>query len=282
MKLLTRMAKSFVAGETIDDATKAVKKLNEKSIMATLDVLGEHVKDKETADSAVQAYLEALDVIPKAGINSHVSLKLTQMGLDIDPEYCYQNVAKIVGKAKENGNFVRIDMEGSTHTQKTLDIFYRLKERSDNVGIVIQAYLYRSEKDIQDLNRIKAKVRLCKGAYKEPKEIAIKKMKDIRANFIKLMEMLFRDGIYPAIGTHDDTIIDWAKEYMASHNILSDQCEFQYLYGIRNRTFQKLAEQGYRVRCYVPFGDQWLPYFLRRLRERKENVFFVFKNLFKK
>ncbi len=282
MKFLTRMARSFVAGETIGDAIKAVKKLNEKSIMATLDFLGESVKDRETADMAVQAYLDLLEAIPKAGINSHASLKLTQMGLDINQEYCYENITKIVSKAKEHGNFVRIDMEGSPHTQLTLDIFYRLREKFDNVGIVIQAYLFRSERDVQDINKIKAKVRLCKGAYKEPKEIAIKKMKDIRANFIKLAEMLFREGVYPAIATHDDKLIKWTKEYAASHNIVSDRYEFQYLYGIRNKTFQKLAEEGYRVRCYVPFGTHWLPYSLRRLRERKENVFFFLKSFFKK
>jgi proline dehydrogenase len=282
MKLLTRMARSFVAGETVDEAIKAVRKLNEKNIMATLDVLGEGVKDRETADKAVQAYLDLLESIPQAGINSHASLKLTQMGLDIDLEYCYENMVKIVGKAREHGNFVRIDMEGSPHTQRTLDLFKRIREKSDNVGIVIQAYLFRSEQDIQDLNRIKAKVRLCKGAYKEPKEIAIKKMKDIRANFIKLAEMLFREGVYPAIGTHDDKLIKWTKEYAVSHSITASQFEFQYLYGIRNKTFQKLAEEGYRVRCYVPFGTHWLPYFMRRLRERKENVFFVVKNFFKK
>lgn len=282
MKLLTRMARSFVAGETVDDAIKIVRKLNDKSVMATLDVLGESVKDRETADKAVQAYLDLLEAIPKSGINSHVSLKLTQMGLDIDPEYCYQNIVKIVSKAKEQGNFVRIDMEGSPHTQRTLDLFCRLREKFDNVGIVIQAYLFRSEKDVQDLNRIKAKIRLCKGAYKEPKEIAIKKMKDIRANFIKLTELLFREGVYPAIATHDDKLIKWAKEYAASRSIGTDRYEFQYLYGIRNKSFQKLAQEGYRVRCYVPFGTHWLPYFSRRLRERKENVFFVLKNFFKK
>jgi proline dehydrogenase len=282
MNLLTRMALSFVAGETTEEALKQVKKLNEKGIMTTLDVLGESVKDKETAEKAVNAYLDLLDAIPKAGVNSHVSLKLTQMGLDIDTEYCFDKVAKIVGKAKQTGNFVRIDMEGTPHTQRTLEIFYRLRQKYENVGIVIQAYLYRSEKDVGDLNKIKAKVRICKGAYKEPKELAIKKMKDIRSNFIKLAELLFREGVFPAIATHDDRLIKWTKEYVASNHISSDKYEFQYLYGIRNRTFQKLAADGYSVRCYVPFGTHWLPYFLRRLRERKENVFFVVKNLFKR
>jgi proline dehydrogenase len=282
MKLLTRMALSFVAGETVEDAIKAVRKLNEKGIMTTLDVLGEGVKDKETAAKAVQAYLDLLDAIPRAGINSNVSVKLTQMGLDIDTEYCYENMVRIIGKAVELNNFVRIDMEGSPHTQRTLDLFYRLRQKFENVGVVIQAYLYRSEKDIQDINRVKGKVRICKGAYKEPKEIAIKKMKDIRRNFLRLAEMLFQDGVYPAMATHDDKLIKATKAYVAEHNISPDAFEFQFLYGIRNKTQQKLAEEGYQVRTYVPFGTHWLPYFLRRLRERKENVFFVVKNLFKR
>lgn len=282
MKLLTRMARSFVAGETIQDAIKNVKKLNNKGIMATLDVLGESVKDKKTAEQAVSAYLDLLDAIPKAGVDAHVSLKLTQMGLDIDTEYCYRNIERIVGRAKGLGNFVRIDMEGTPHAQRTLDLFYRMHQKYDNVGIVVQAYLYRTEKDVRDLNKIRAKVRICKGAYKEPPDLAIKKMKGIRANFIKLSEMLFKEGVYPAIGTHDDRLIDWTKEYAAANTIAADKFEFQYLYGIRNKTFQELAREGYRVRCYVPFGTYWLPYTLRRFRERKENVFFVFKNFFKR
>ena len=281
MKLLTWMARTFVAGDTIAQAVKAVKKLNQKKVMATMDVLGESVKDKETAEKAVSAYLELLEAIPRAGIDSHVSLKLTQMGLDIDTEYCYQNVRKIVQKARELGNFVRIDMEGTPHTDRTLDIFYRLIKDFDNLGIVVQAYLYRTMKDIQELNRIKAKVRICKGAYKEPKELAIQKMKDIRANFIKLTEILLRDGVYPAIGTHDDKLINWTKEYTAANAILNDRFELQYLYGIRTKTFRKMAEEGYRVRCYVPFGTHWLPYTLRRLRERKTLIFLV-KNVFKR
>jgi proline dehydrogenase len=282
MKLLTRMAKSFVAGETVEDAFKAVKKLNEKGIMATLDVLGESVKNKEDSDKAVASYLDVLDAIPRAGVNSHVSLKLTQMGLDIDDEYCFENMVKILSRAKQYNNFVRFDMEGSPHTQRTLNIFYRVREKFDNVGIVIQAYLHRSEKDIEDLNRAKAKVRLCKGAYKEPKEVAIKKMEIIRENFMTLAKILFERGVYPAIATHDDKLIQATKDYVAEHNISRDSFEFQLLYGIRSKTQQRLAEEGYKVRVYVPFGTHWLPYFYRRLRERKENVFFVIKNLFKK
>jgi proline dehydrogenase len=282
MKFLTRMAKSFVAGETVEDAFKAVKKLNEKGILATLDVLGESVKNREDSDKAVAAYLNLLDAILRAGVSSHISLKLTQMGLDIDDEYCFENMVKILSRAKERNNFVRFDMEGSPHTQRTLNIFFRVREKFDNVGIVIQAYLHRSEKDIEDLNRAKAKVRLCKGAYKEPKEVAIKKMKSIRENFMKLAKMLFERGVYPAIATHDDKLIQATKDYVAEHNISKDDFEFQLLYGIRSKTQQRLAEEGYKVRVYVPFGTHWLPYFYRRLRERKENVFFVIKNLFKK
>ncbi len=283
MKFLTRLAKAFVAGETPEEAMRVVRNLNQKNITATLDVLGENVTNKEEAERAVQSYLDLLDTINEAGVKSHVSLKLTQMGLDIDDEYCYQNMVKIVSKAKEYGNFVRIDMEGSDYTQRTLDIFYRLhKDFNDSVGIVIQAYLFRSEKDIEDLNKVKARVRLCKGAYKESHTIAYKKMKDIQQNFIKLTISLFSNGNYPAIATHDDLLIEWTKNFVKEKGISNDQFEFQMLYGIRTKTQEKLAKEGYNIRIYIPFGTHWLPYFYRRLRERKENVWFVVKNLFKK
>jgi proline dehydrogenase len=282
MKLLTRLARSFVAGETIADALKAVEKLNQKGIMATLDVLGESVTIKENSDRAVQSYLDLLDAIHETGVDSHVSLKLTQMGLDIDDEYCYTNMVRILQRAKEYNNFVRFDMEGSPHTQRTLDIFSRTRAQFDNVGIVVQAMLHRTEKDVEDLNKIGAKVRLCKGAYKEPKEIAIQKMSLIRENFMKLADMLFREGVYPAIATHDDKLIQATKDYAAEHGVSKEDFEFQFLYGIRVKTQQRLVEEGYRTRIYVPFGTHWLPYFYRRLRERKENVFFLLKNLFKK
>jgi proline dehydrogenase len=281
MKLLTWMARTFVAGETIETALKRVGKLNEQGVMATLDILGESVKDRETAEKAVRSYLNLLDAIRTAKVDSHVSLKLTQMGLDIDTDYCLQNVDKIAARAKELANFVRIDMEGTPHTQRTLDIFYRLRQSYDNVGIVVQAYLYRTEKDVRDLNAIQAKVRLCKGAYKEPPDLAIKKMKDIRAHYVKLAEMLFKEGVYPAIATHDDQLIKWTKEYTAAHAIAADKYELQYLYGIRSKTFRDLAAEGYRVRCYVPFGTHWLPYTLRRLRERK-TILFLIRNFFKR
>jgi proline dehydrogenase len=276
------MAKSFVAGETPDEALKVVNKLNQRGITATLDVLGESVKIRGDSEKAVQDYLDLLDSIKQKSVDSHVSIKLTQTGLDIDDEYCYQNMEKIVSRAKKYHNFVRFDIEGSPHTQRTLDIFYRIREKYDNVGMAIQAYLYRSERDIQNLNRVKAKVRICKGAYKEPRDIAIKRMKDIRENFMRLTKMLFEDGTYPAIATHDDKLIQATKDYAAEQGISKRDFEFQLLYGIRTKTQQRLAEEGYNVRIYVPFGTHWLPYFYRRLRERKENVFFVLKNLFKR
>ncbi|MCJ7613005.1 MAG: proline dehydrogenase family protein [Candidatus Aminicenantes bacterium] len=282
MKLLTRMARAFVAGYTVDEALKQVQKLKDKGIMVTLDILGEAVEDKPMCDKAVQDYLDLLKKLAEVKSEAHISLKLTQMGLAIDDEYCIQNMVKIIGLAKISGRFVRIDMEGSAVTERTLKIFYRLRQQFDNAGIVVQAYLYRTEKDVRNINALKAKVRLCNGAYKEPKEVAIKKMKAIRVNFIKLAEMLFREGVYPAIATHDSKLIKWTKAYTAENKIKNSDWEFQFLYGIRNKTQRKLAEEGYRVRTYVPFGTHWIPYFYRRLRERKENVFFLTKNFFKR
>jgi proline dehydrogenase len=250
--------------------------------MATMDILGESVEKREDSDKAVQGYLDLIDAISTSGIESHVSLKLTQMGLDIDNEYCYENMIKIVGRAKKHDIFVRFDMEGSPHTQRTLDIFTRVRELYDNVGIVVQSMLFRTMKDIKDLNKMGAKVRLCKGAYKEPADIAHKKMKDIRNSFIEQAVILFKEGEYPAMATHDDKLIQWTKEYTAEHSIPAGDFEFQMLFGIRPKTLQKLAEEGYNARVYIPFGTHWLPYFIRRLRERKENVWFLIKNLFKK
>jgi proline dehydrogenase len=282
MRLLTRMARSFVAGYNVEDALKQVQKLKDKGIMVTMDILGEAVTERSMADKAVQDYLGLLTKLAEVKSEAHISVKLTQMGLGIEDEYCYQNLVKLLSLAKTSGRFVRIDMEGSAVTQRTLDIFTRLRKQFDNVGIVIQSMLRRSEQDIRDLNKLKVKVRLCKGAYKEPKEVAFKKMKDIRVNFIKLSELLFKDGVYPAIATHDTKLIKWTKAYAAENKIDTKDFEFQLLYGIRNKTQRQLAKDGYRVRTYVPFGTHWIPYFYRRLRERKENVFFLAKNVFKK
>lgn len=282
MSILTYFARAFVAGEKVSDAVKAVKKLNEKRIMATLDVLGENVKDAKMAENAVNSYIELLDVIAREGINSNVSLKLTQMGLDIDYMFCLENIRKIAKKAEETGNFVRIDMEGSFYTQRTIDLFKEVFKDFKNVGIVIQAYLKRSYEDVKELNHLGTKIRLCKGAYKEPAEIAYKKMREIRENFLKISELLFSNGNYPAIATHDTYLIKRIKEMAKEMRKRPEDFEFQMLFGIRPRTQERIAQEGYRMRVYVPFGTHWLPYFYRRLRERKENVFFVLKNLFKR
>ena len=275
------LAKRFVAGQNIEEAVRVVRALNEKAISATLDVLGENVEDRQAASNAVSSYITALDWIRKARLRSNVSLKLTQMGLDIDRAFCHSNLARICEQAAACHSYVRIDMEGSDYTEKTISVFLDLFRSYKNVGIVIQAYLYRSQQDLQRLIEIGARVRLCKGAYKEPAHIAIQKMPEIRANFRKLAEMLLLHGNYPAIATHDDALICWAKDYSRSHNIGKEKFEFQMLYGVRSETQRSLAQEGYNMRVYVPFGSHWLPYFYRRLRERRENVYFVLKNLFK-
>jgi proline dehydrogenase len=276
------LAKRFVAGEEFHAVIPVIQRLNGKGLEATVNMLGEHVKDQSEADRAVKEYVAVLDRVRRNGLRTNVSIKPTQMGLDIDQELCYKNVAQVAEKAAECENFIRLDMEGSPYTQRTLDLFFRLFERYQNVGIVIQAYLHRSEEDIDALNQIKARVRLCKGAYKEPPGVAIQQMDDIRKNFLKLAEKLLTNGHYPGIATHDDILIGGVKRLAATQGIGADRFEFQMLYGLRSAAQEKIAQEGYRMRVYVPYGPEWMPYFYRRLRERKENVWFVVKNLFKK
>jgi proline dehydrogenase len=220
------------------------------------------------------------NAIAKSGVNSNVSIKLTQMGLDISDEFCYENVSRILDKATALKNFVRVDMEGSPYTERTLQLVYRWHEKYPNMGTVIQAALLRSEKDIAELNRRKITVRLCKGAYKEPAEVAFQRKQDVNANYVKLTEMLLKDGVYPAIATHDDKMIAAAHELAKKYGRGKDDFEFQMLYGINRSGQRKIAEQGYRMRIYTPWGTHWFPYYYRRLRERKENIFFIFRHLF--
>ena len=270
-----------MAGTNVEQAIQAVRNLNDSGIRSTLDVLGENVTERGTAENAAASYLLALDSIQRSGVEANVSLKLTQMGLDIDPRFCLANLVRICEKAAGQGNFVRIDMEGSRHTEATLVLFHDLFRTHSNVGIVIQAYLRRSQADLERLNAVKARVRLCKGAYREQPETAFQRMSEIRDNFKKLAESLLLQGEYPALATHDDLLISWTKEFVQSRGIGKDRFEFQMLYGVRPETQRRLVRDGYRVRVYVPFGTHWLPYFYRRLRERKENVLFVLRNLFK-
>lgn len=283
MKLPFALAKRFVAAKTFDGTIPKIKALNEKGIKVTLDLLGENVKEKTTADDTVEIYKELLQKIHEAGLKSTISIKLTMLGMDIDQEYCKKNLFDLLDLAKELNSFVRIDMEGSDYTQQTIDIFKdAFKKYGKHVGIVIQAYLHRTKKDISELAELGADIRLCKGAYKEPERIALQNMPDIREAFKNYAKILFEKTKYPRIATHDDELINWVKEYTQKKNISKDRFEFQMLYGLRQETMEEFASDGYNARIYVPYGTMWFPYFKRRLMERKENIFFVLKTLFKK
>lgn len=281
-----RMSRRFVAGETLEEAIEAIRSLNQRGILATIDHLGENVTSEEEARQAMEEYLRALDGLAESGVDSGVSLKLTQMGLDIDQSFCQGNVAQIVEEAKRHGIFVRIDIEGSPHTERTIQVYRALRQRYDNVGMAIQSYLYRSEDDVRQMIPQGANIRLCKGAYDEPPDIAFPDKRDVDANLIKLTEMLLTEearkaGCYPALATHDEKIINWCKEHVQREGIGKEEFEFQMLYGIRPQLQQELADQGYSVRAYVPYGNSWYPYWMRRLAERPANLLFLLKNLFK-
>jgi proline dehydrogenase len=279
MRALTYLARRFVAGERMPEAVESVRRLNGNGILATLDVLGEAVTDRAEAESASRDYLSLMDEISRQGIRSNVSLKLSQMGLEIDTEFCLSLMRTVLAKAKSCGSFVRIDMESSALTQRTLDVFTRLHREYGNVGIVLQSYLHRSEGDARELAALRAPVRVCKGAYKEPASLAYQSMDDIRRSFRTMVEILLQGGSNVAIATHDEELIRWAADWTTREGIPRDRFEFQMLYGLRRKRARQLAEAGYRVRIYVPYGTHWLPYFMRRLRERKENIFFVLKGL---
>src|SRR5262245_30185770 len=276
-----RVTHRFIAGENIDDAIAAVLELNRAGMTATFDHLGESTSSRAEAESDVREYLRVLGRIEDVGVNSNVSVKLTQLGLDIDEDYCLRNARRIVEAAKRYNNFVRIDMEDSSKTDATLRIFKRLYDEYGNVGIVLQAYLYRTEKDVDDVLAMGARIRLCKGAYKEPAEVAFPEMLDVNANFVKLMRKLLTSGIYHGIATHDERMIAATREFAAREGVSRDAFEFQMLYGVRRDLMLRLAQEDYRVRTYVPYGEHWYPYFMRRLAERPANVWFVLKNLLK-
>lgn len=283
MKLPFVLAKRFVAGESFDQTNPKVKALNSKGIKVTLDLLGENVEDRQTADETVDNYIKLLNNIDDSGLDSTISIKLTMMGLDIDRNYCKENLFKLLDVARENDQFVRIDMEGSDYTQLTIDIFKEaFQEFGKHVGIVIQAYLHRTKEDIRELAELGADVRLCKGAYKEPKDIALQNMDDIRSAFKEYAKVLLKKTPYPRIATHDDELINWTKQYTNENDIGPSRFEFQMLYGLRQETMGEFVSNGYNARIYVPFGTMWFPYFKRRLMERKENIWFVLSTLFQK
>jgi len=281
MELSRRTARRFVAGETIQEAVEAISRLNDQGFSATIDYLGENVSSENDALRATNEYLQALDEIQKKSADSNVSLKLTQFGLSIHEEMTSANVERVVLRARDYNNFVRVDMEGSPHTDSTLRIFRSLRQKYENVGIVVQAYLYRTEKDIEDLLQLKSRIRLCKGAYKEPPTIAFKKKIDTDRNYIQLMKILLKSGIYHGIATHDPAMIQATKKFAKTERIANEQFEFQMLYGIRRDLQSQLIHEGYKLRVYVPYGEEWYSYLMRRMAERPANLFFVVRNLFR-
>jgi len=278
VRAFTFLARRFVAGETAADAVTAGRRLHAKGIKATFDLLGEDVLDREAALRCAEQNRELLRAIPDA-IERNISIKLTTLGLDISEDFCLEQTAGILAEARKLAGFVRIDMEGSKHTQRTLDAFRKLRKDYDNVGIVLQAYLHRTRDDVQECVRKGDRVRLCKGAYKEPAEVALQAMDDIRANFERCAERLLGEGNYPALATHDESLVKHVLDWTSGNKVGKERFEFQMLYGLRPHRWEQLVADGYNFRVYVPFGTHWFPYFYRRLRERRENVFFVLRSL---
>jgi proline dehydrogenase len=276
-----RLATRFVAGDTLDQALAVSRRLNGEEITVTLDHLGESVTSLEEAAAARDVYLRTLSAIHDSGIRGNVSLKLTQFGLDFSYDQCLANVEQLVRRADSLESFVRVDMESSEYTDRTLELVENLHARYPRVGVVIQSYLYRSKADVEKLCDRRIRVRLCKGAYLEPHTVAFPNKKDVDQSFIELMRILLDRGEYPAIATHDPAMIDATKEYAAARKLPKDAFEFQMLYGIRRDLQTQLVREGYRLRLYVPFGKAWYPYYMRRMAERPANVLFILRNLFR-
>ena len=280
--LARRLSTRFVAGETLEDALAVARKLNAEGISVTLDHLGESVSTLEEAAEARDVYLRTLNALHGNGIEGNVSLKLTQFGLDLCAEQCLANVEILVRVAAEIGSFVRVDMESSDYTDRTLDLVHTLHARHGAVGVVIQSYLYRSQADVERLCGAKIRVRLCKGAYLEPAAVAFPRKSDVDRSYLDLTRYLLQHGVYPALATHDEAVIRQICRFVADRQIPLDSFEFQMLYGIRRDVQRRLVAGGYRVRLYVPFGKAWYPYYMRRLAERPANVFFMLRNLFRR
>ncbi|HEV7397930.1 MAG TPA: proline dehydrogenase family protein [Pyrinomonadaceae bacterium] len=278
-KLTTR----FVAGEDIDEAVDAIRRINSNGCSASFDHLNESVNSAAETKAEVDEYLHILEQIDATGINSNVSIKLSQFGLIIDPELAYRNARVVVEEAARRGKFVRIDMEGSDVTQTTIEIFKRLRSEFglNDVGIVLQSYLYRTHKDAQDLLKIPARIRICKGAYSEPPEVAYAEKKDTDENYVKVMQLLLSSGVYHGIATHDPKMISATIDFAQKEGVGKEAFEFQMLYGVRRDLQTQLARDGYNLRVYVPYGKHWYPYFMRRLAERPANIWFIMKNLLK-
>jgi proline dehydrogenase len=278
-KLTTR----FVAGENIDEVVQYIRAINQEGCSASFDHLNESVGSPDEAEQEVAEYLRILGRIDETGIDSNVSIKLTQFGLGLDPELAYKNARRVVEDAHRRGNFVRVDMEDSPVTQVTIDVFKRLRAEFGlkDVGIVLQSYLRRTVADAEELIKLPARIRICKGAYNEPPEVAFPDKKDVDENYVRVMKLLLSSGTYHGIATHDPKMIDATIDFAAREGIAKDKFEFQMLYGIRRDLQRQLAHDGYNMRVYVPYGKHWYPYFMRRLAERPANIWFVLKNLFK-
>jgi len=290
-RMMTRLAKKyglrlgaarFVAGSSLEEAVEAIKAINEKGLAVTVDYLGEFIDNKADTVERVNQCIKMIEVISKEKLDAQLSVKLTSMGLDLSRELALENMKKILSKAEECQVFVTIDMEDYSRCQMTIDIFKELRQQYDYLGTVIQAYLYRAQQDIQDLKKLKPHLRLVKGAYKESPEVAFPVKKDVDENLIKLIKMHMLNGNYTAVASHDDRMIEETIKFVKEKNIPLSQFEFQMLYGIRPERQQELADKGYLMRVYLPYGTDWYGYFMRRLAERPANVWFVIKGLIKK
>lgn len=276
----TGFATRFIAGETVDNAIAAARAIEARGMTHTLDHLGESVRTLSEAERATRDYIQIIDRVAETGIDRNLSLKLTQLGLDVDRAICVDNLRRILAAAERRGFFVRIDMESSQYTTATLEIFELVwKHGSRNVGVVLQSCLYRTEQDLARVNALGARVRLVKGAYREPKTVAYQAKSDVDHAYLRLARILLLEGNYPAIATHDEAIISDVRRFTAEQSIALDRFEFQMLYGIRRDLQAALTAAGYRMRIYIPFGSEWFPYFMRRLGERPANVWFVIKNV---
>ncbi len=275
------MSERFVAGDNLDQAVAAARVCNQNGMMVSLDLLGESVTNADEARLARDAYLEIFDRIASEKLDANVSMKLTQLGLDLSDDLAQELLESIVARATELKNFARVDMEGSAYTERTINLVKRVRAKTSAVGVVVQAYLRRTGDDVGPLLAAGCRLRLCKGAYKEPAEIAFPAKSDVDANYVRLMKQILPSGVYHGIATHDPKMIDATKQFVAENKISRDSFEFQMLYGIRTDLQAQLVREGYRMRVYIPYGRDWFPYFMRRLAERPANVLFFVKNFFR-
>ena len=273
-------AKRYIAGVKLDDAVRVVKELNAKGIVATMDVLGEAVSTKKESEDAKKECLEVLDTINKNKLNANLSLKPTQLGLAIDEQFCFEQVTEILERAKSYNNFVRIDMEDSPYTDVTIKLFNRVREKYNNVGIVVQAYLKRTLNDVKELDKSGTNYRLCKGIYVEPAEIAYKEYHRVRENYLDILKQMLDDGNYVGIATHDDYLVESSYKILKEKNITKDKYEFQMLYGVKESLRDRINKDGHKIRVYVPFGEHWYKYSIRRLQENPNMAWYIVKSLF--